>query len=85
MYHLFAYSTHYPNGGLQDYIESFDTIDDAKAFAKSIRYEHYEIVKQKDGDLINSAKLIIIEVGKSNSIYKRNDIDFIISWKGESD
>lgn len=63
VYHLFAYNRFYPHGGLNDYLGSFDTIDEAKDGAISAHYEVIEIVVQRDNTLDESAELVCIEYG----------------------
>lgn len=38
-YLLFGYSDYYPDGGWHDFIESFDTLDEAKNHGYSVRVE----------------------------------------------
>ena len=40
---LFAYDTYYPNGGICDLIESFDTIDEAVEFKSKEYRDYYEL------------------------------------------
>lgn len=32
-YHLFAFDDYYPSGGAKDYVESFDSVEEAVSFA----------------------------------------------------
>jgi len=53
-YHLFSFDIYYPSGGAKDYVESFDSIEEAKSFAidnltedkYQITTETFEIVEQ---------------------------------------
>ncbi len=45
-YWLFAWCSFYPNGGMNDYIGSFKTVEEAKNHFISIagKYDHYQIM-----------------------------------------
>lgn len=50
-YHLFAFYTYYPNGGVDDYIGSYDTIKDASEAYEDIpkntqEYHHGQIADE---------------------------------------
>lgn len=81
MYHLFGYYDYYPSGGLGDYIDSFDRIEDAKTKAASRDYDNYEVVVQRDGDLVKPARLTVVEMGSS----KWAGADLIITWEPVED
>lgn len=64
MYHLFGfdrllYDT--PRGGIDDYLISFDKLEDAEKETKKYEYQYYHIIVQKDGDYINPASLVLVE------------------------
>lgn len=54
-YLLFAGPNYYPSGGLDDLVKSFDSIEEAKAFAEADHEETYEwaqIVETKSLKLV---------------------------------
>jgi hypothetical protein len=40
-YLLFTFDCYYPNGGMNDYYDSFDTVEEARAVVKT---DYYQIV-----------------------------------------
>lgn len=52
-YHLFAGANYYPNGGMYDYVGTFDTLEAAKEAAESGEYTDWANIAQiRDGDLV---------------------------------
>lgn len=48
---LFAYSDYYPQGGMNDFEESFDTLEDAKAYYISDKVSCSEVCHVYDLEL----------------------------------
>ena len=48
MYLLFCFNTYYPCGGMNDFEGDFESIDKARAEAKSLGYDCYQVVRAKD-------------------------------------
>lgn len=46
-YIVFAFAHYYPEGGLDDVRGSFDTVDEALTFAKTIRADTTEIIDRE--------------------------------------
>lgn len=50
---VFGYDTYYPNGGMNDCINSFDTIEDAKKeIFSNLKFDYYEIFDRIEGVII---------------------------------
>lgn len=47
-YLLFAGGHYYPNGGWNDFVESFDNLDQAKAVGLKLREDWYHIFDTED-------------------------------------
>ena len=52
MFFLFAGEHYYPSGGMNDFIDQFDNIDDAIGTADSGKYDWYNIASLQDGKLV---------------------------------
>lgn len=52
-YHLFQFEGYYPQGGISDYVASYDTLADAKeAIASKMERAFSEILVERDGVLV---------------------------------
>ena len=53
MYYVFAWDTYYPGGGLNDYVASYEDIDDAEAYGKRLKHKDMvQIVKVSGSRLV---------------------------------
>jgi hypothetical protein len=52
MFFLFAGDQYYPSGGMNDFIDQFDNIDDAIGIARSGKYDWYNIATVQNGELV---------------------------------
>jgi hypothetical protein len=52
MFFLFAGEQYYPSGGMNDFIDQFDNIDDAIGVGRSGKYDWYNIASLQDGKLV---------------------------------
>jgi len=52
MFFLFAGEHYYPSGGMHDFIDQFDNIDDAIGVGRSGKYDWYNIASLQDGKLV---------------------------------
>jgi erythromycin esterase-like protein len=53
-YILFGYDQYYPSGALNDVIDSFDSIDEAKVVVEKNQYDFYNLIDRdtwKDVDI----------------------------------
>ena len=48
---LFAGDNYYPSGGFHDFVDSFDTVDEAKAYLTAI-YDWAEIIDLRTGQRV---------------------------------
>lgn len=55
-YWLFAWSKFYPDGGMNDYISSFYTVEEAKNHFVGVadKYDHYQIVDSQTLNVMES-------------------------------
>lgn len=58
-YWLFKFAGYYPSGGMHDFVDSFDTIDETKAYIKqsqtdqrSIYGDYYQIADSMTGKVL---------------------------------
>jgi len=51
-YLVFSYYAYYPNGGLDDLIDSFDSAQVARDFAKGLGHSYTEVYDRIEGALI---------------------------------
>lgn len=72
-YWLFVYATYYPSGGMNDFEESFDTINECKeyfinySYAKGDSYNNLEyFLKHSNAQIYDSDKNIIILISIYN-------------------
>ena len=65
MFFLFAGAHYYPSGGMLDFIDQFDNIDDAIGIARSGKYDWYNIATVQNGELVT------VDSGHCSSIYGR--------------
>lgn len=42
---VFGFEQYYPSGGWSDYLDSFETAEEAEAFAKTVRNDNVEIIE----------------------------------------
>lgn len=50
---LFTYYGYYPRGGMSDFVDSFDEIDEAMVRAKSSYADFYDILDIETGEVTN--------------------------------
>ena len=57
-YFIFAYDTFYPEGGMNDYQASFDSLEDAKEYTKTLTgYDYIEIWDMEKMEEIEEIKI----------------------------
>ena len=75
-YLLFGYEDFYPEGGVHDFVDSFDSIDEAKAYTDEDRKDRYQIVDRDTmkilwtayGSIHHQTDAEIKKLGRSYSI-----------------
>lgn len=60
-YILFQYEGHYPSGGLNDVIESFSTIKEAKKYAQKHKSENNEVVNRDTWEIVWDDEMDILK------------------------